>query len=405
MNALTKTDAAASTDLEIFSGASVFDIARYEQVDRVASIMAAATLIPEHLKGRDYTETKGNCFMICNLAANWELDPFAVAQASSLVFGKIVLEGKLVRAVIKRHLRIDLQYRFFDEGKDNERVYVSEKLLVDASGLPVAEDAILALVEKGERITPGSFVKWHTKSKSGGVNDNWIKDRRKMMRERGAREWCREFEPGLMLGVYTVDEFDDAEHTSRSNRARDITPSTHNPLLDSKSLAAMEIMDPKTGEFIESKSEAQSGTAAKTTPPGPQGSQAPASAKLAPDGAGGAGVQSSEDARPHETPSSSTHAGGDGTGGDAGSAPARVSSDLWSGYSSALARMAKPESVEKAHKAYWQDKGIRIAHPDDIKLGTDIKTVHLQRAEGKLDGEYVAKEVAGWIADVIGEAK
>lgn len=413
MNAITKTAEPQATEIDIFGAANVFDVARFEQVHRVATVMAGASLIPDHLKGANREVTYGNCFMISNLAANWGLDPFAVAQASALVFGKIVLEGKLVRAVIKKFLGFDLNYVWFGPtGNMDRRCYVSDRPLVvdneelDTHGQPLNEAQIESLMKLPEwRITKGTLGKWHTKNKQGGINDNWAKDEDKMFRERGAREWCREFSPGLMLGVYTPDEFDDVEHTSRSNRARDVTPGpARNPLLE-------EVMDPDTGEFtkIAEKTTTQSGaqpggTALKTTAE-PKADKAQASAQPAEESAGNQrDGQTNNGGRPAETPSSAAPGVEDGSGGDAGNSPAaRVSADVFREYHSALGRMVSKESVEKAHKQFWSGKGIKVAHDDDMKLAKDIYENHLQRADGKIPGDVLAKEIAGWIAQVTGE--
>lgn len=244
---ITRTDSTEIAEADLFQPVGVFDLERFETVMRVATVMARATTIPAHLRSTHsnpeiaFEETRGNCFVVCNLACNWGMDPFAVAQATSIVFGKMVLEGKLVRAAIAKKLGFDLHYQFFGvRGKMDRRVYVSDRPLVDHEGNPLPEDKIIALMTArvSYRITMGTLEKWHTKNKNGGINDNWAKDEDKMFRERGAREWCREWEPGLMLGVYTPDEFDDIDQTRRSNMARDIS---YNPLLENNAAPAVNV--------------------------------------------------------------------------------------------------------------------------------------------------------------------
>lgn len=404
MNAIAKQATAEPTDIDVFQGANVFDVQRFEQVHRVATVMAGASLIPDHLKGDKFEVTYGNCFLIANYAANWGFDPFAVAQATALVFGKIVFEGKLVRAVIRKFLNLDLHYAWFGNAGDMQRrCFVCDRPLTKVSddererGRPLTEEEILELMLLPDwRITKGTLQKWHTKSKGGGINDNWAKDEDKMFRERGAREWCREFSPGLMLGVYTQDEFDEVEQTSRSNRARDVTPSNRNPLLDDRQQVAMETIDAETGEVVETKSGAQPEAKAKTTSP-----ERTASAKPADDSAGRAGP-TGNGGQPTDSPSSvsSDTPHDDGGGGDAGSPP-RVSADIFRDYYSALARMTGKESVEKSHKAFWPGRG-KITHPADMQLAKDIYENNLLRVEGKITPEYLKREVDAWIAKVCG---
>ena len=79
----------------------IMDTNRFEQMGRIANVMAISSLIPESLAGF-YEGTgnnrvfkpfpietvKANCFLIVNQSVRWGLDPFAVAQATSIVRGK-----------------------------------------------------------------------------------------------------------------------------------------------------------------------------------------------------------------------------------------------------------------------------------------------------------------------------
>lgn len=381
-------------DQELFSGASVFDVERFEQIMRVAEVMARATTIPEHLKGKSndpverFEETRGNCFMICNQAANWGADPFAVAQSSAFVFGKIVLEGKLVRAVIRKKLGLDLYYRFCgDAGKMDRRVYASDKPMVDANGQPLSETEIKALMERAtSRITVGTLGKWHTKNKSGGINDNWAKDEDKMFRERGAREWCREWAPGLMLGVYTPDEFDEIDHTIRSSQARDIT---RNPLLETGRTVAMETIDQKTGEIL--KTEVQR-TAAATDSTNASSAKA-ASAKSASKDADRSGQSSTvDDSRSTNSSQGSAERGKDDASGKAETASPRLSAELLKKYASSLARMQTETNVERASAQFWQENG-GAPKGLDRGLAKSIYDKQMARAKGDTDAEGLLDEI------------
>jgi len=64
MNAIVQKEAVEAGGLQLFNEVNIFDVARFEQVNRVATVMARASLIPDHLKGANYEVTFGNCFMI-----------------------------------------------------------------------------------------------------------------------------------------------------------------------------------------------------------------------------------------------------------------------------------------------------------------------------------------------------
>jgi hypothetical protein len=397
MNEIALKDDAETGDLALFQEATIFDVQRFEQVNRVATVMARASLIPDHLKGANYDVTFGNCFMISNLAATWGLDPFAVAQASSLVFSKIVLEGKLVRAVIKKFLGFDLDYAWFGLPGDMDRVcYVSDRPLVveneelDTHGEPLSQDQIEALMKRDDwRITKGTLAKWCTKTKSGDINDNWAKDEEKMFRERGAREWCREFSPGLMLGVYTPDEFDEVEQTSRSNRARDVTPA-RNPLLDQ----------------TDQNTEAQSASPDKQTMGGRKDDKSPASAKPSVGGTdGGSGIAGSGTrALPNTTGERSQIEDEDRTSENADpQGPARsIPRFVFEEFCGALARIKQTPSLPKAKDEFFRGKGLK---PTDKErsLFQNIYQAHEDRIKSNLDVAKVRADVAAWIAEDVPE--
>lgn len=171
----------------------VLDTARFEHMQRIATLMASTTLVPESLRGvrqgKDFTpypsnEILANCFLVTNQAVRWGLDPFAVAQCCSVVHGKLTYEGKLVAAVLDAKIGVRLKYEW--TGAD-------EKMTIRVSGVI---DGITETIE-------GSVADW----KTTGTNTPWTpKQYRKMLAYRGAREWARLYAPAVMLGVYADDE-------------------------------------------------------------------------------------------------------------------------------------------------------------------------------------------------------
>lgn len=181
----------------------VLDTARFEHMQRIATLMASTTLVPESLrgerKGKDFTpyppnEVLANCFLVTNQAVRWGLDPFAVAQCCSVVHGKLTYEGKLVAAVLDAKIGVRLKYEWTD---------ADEKMTIRVSGVI---DGVTETIE-------GSVADW----KTTGNNTPWTpKQYRKMLAYRGAREWARLYAPAVMLGVYADDEMDRLDAASRS---------------------------------------------------------------------------------------------------------------------------------------------------------------------------------------------
>jgi hypothetical protein len=179
------------------------DTARFEHMQRIATVMAASSLVPETLrKDLEREAVLANCFLVVNQAVRWGMDPFAVAQCCSVVHGRICYEGKLVHAVIEAKLGVRLKYAF-DEGK-------GDALGVTVSGQLPGEDE--------ERTVDGTVAQW----KTNGNNSPWSSPAnwKRQLRYRGAREWARAHAPAVLLGVYSDDEMDGLV----VRRARDITP-------------------------------------------------------------------------------------------------------------------------------------------------------------------------------------
>ena len=363
MDDIIPTDGSPSNEIDIFSnGSNIFDVQRFEMVSKFAEIMARASLIPDHLKVKgadgslDYAATFANCFIIANLALTWGFDPFMVAQSASLTYGKITLEGKLVRSVIRKYLKFDFFYLFFgDAGDMSRRVYISDKPLLDNNGNPMDEAGVEALARRGERITIGTLQKWHTKNKSGGINDNWAKDEDKMFRERGAREWCRQWAPGLILGIYTPDEFDEESEEYRARRAKPINQPAQtaaNPLLDDKSRqrhsVPMDRIDAETGEILDAKPDTkpQQKTAQKQAPAAQREEQKPAQ---------------------------------------------RLSAQTFREYGRALVRVVNADNLLPTHDGFWKDKAPQSGPDYDLARG--IYSIHSERLKNGGDPQKAIEAV------------
>lgn len=148
----------------------------------LANVMSGANLIPDHLRGKP-----GDCLLIVMQAQRWGMDAVSVAQATSVVRGKLCYEGKLVAAALYAMGAIDgrLRYEFSGAG-DQRRVKVS--------GTPRGT--------KIDQTVEGTVADWRTS------NDNWKKSPDDMLVYRGTRQWARRYAPEALLGVYTPDEME-----------------------------------------------------------------------------------------------------------------------------------------------------------------------------------------------------
>lgn len=161
------------------------EINGFGEAVKLAEIMATAKLVPTHLQ-----KSPADCLLVIEQAIRWGMSPFAVAQATSIISGKLMFEGKLVAAAIQGSGVINgsLNYSYQGTG-DQRQITVSGTLRGESE--PRTITAKLADVK--------------TK------NEQWTKAPDQMLSYMGARIWARRHAPSVMLGVYAPDEFEDKE--------------------------------------------------------------------------------------------------------------------------------------------------------------------------------------------------
>ena len=123
--------------------------------------------------------------MVIEQAMRWGMSPFAVAQCTSSIGGKLMYEGKLVAAAIESIGAIEghLEYKFSGEGED---------LAVTVSGLRAGEEKPQSLTIKLKDVRT--------------TNEQWKKQPEQQLSYSGARNWARRFTPAALLGVYAPEE-------------------------------------------------------------------------------------------------------------------------------------------------------------------------------------------------------
>lgn len=248
MNAVVPTEEAPRRRdaIEVIDPIPVLDTSRFEHMQRVATVMARSSLIPDALctfgpkdnkENLPYEQVLSNCFLVVNQAVRWGLDPFAVAQCVSVVHGKLCYEGKLVSAVLDAKIGLRLHHHFVGEG-EAMRVHLSDREF-DAETIAELRPGFR---KPGWRLFDGSVAEW----KTAGNNTPWTpKNYPRMLIYRGTRDWTRIYESAIMLGVYTPDEMLDLAENARANRARE-APSVMTRLRDARS-ATQEPASPQEG--------------------------------------------------------------------------------------------------------------------------------------------------------------
>lgn len=176
MNALTTVNTVAPV-------ANALAPRDFGQAMQLAEMMAGARLVPSHLQGKP-----ADCLLIIEQANRWNMSPFAVAQATSVIQGKLMFEGKLVAAAINTSgiLSKRLDFEFSGSGNDLEVV---------VTGQIRGEDKVRSI-----------RLKLKDAKTSNGI---WNKQPEQQLTYAGTRVWARRHTPEIMLGVYSEEEFED----------------------------------------------------------------------------------------------------------------------------------------------------------------------------------------------------
>lgn len=196
-----KTEVAVVTKREYAQVAShvpVFDTNKFEHICRVAQAIAAAPMLPEHLKAPTERETVGNCVLIVSKALAWNMDPFDVAMATAVVHGKLCYEGKLIAAMLEGNHGVRLHYKWNDKTGDAFGIEVSGTRPGDTE--PVSIEGTVGDWKTFTKPKANSNAAPRVQKQWEGVNA------RRQLAYRGAREWARIYMPSAIIGIYAIDE-------------------------------------------------------------------------------------------------------------------------------------------------------------------------------------------------------
>ena len=156
-----------------------------DQAVRMAELMSKGKLMPVHLQN-----APGDCLMVVEAAMRWGMSPFAVAQCTSVIQGKLMFEGKLVAAAVQTSgiLAGRLSYEYSGSGESR-----AVRVLGTMRGEEKPRDVVVALKEARTN------------------NKVWAMQPDQQLAYHGARVWARRHTPEVMLGVYSPDEFEAPE--------------------------------------------------------------------------------------------------------------------------------------------------------------------------------------------------
>lgn len=149
---------------------------------KLAEMMSRGKLVPSHLQS-----SPGDCLMVIELAMRLGMSPFAVAQSTSVISGKLMLEGKLVGAAL------------------NASGIMSSRLTYKHMGEGPSRSIVVTGTLRGETEPRSVSLTLQEAKTSNGM---WTKQPDQQLVYAATRVWARRHAPEVMLGVYAPEEFD-----------------------------------------------------------------------------------------------------------------------------------------------------------------------------------------------------
>ncbi|EIZ8816800.1 recombinase RecT [Cronobacter sakazakii] len=199
------------------TAAAIFSPEGLNQLVRFADLMAMSkATVPAHLAGKP-----ADCLAVTMQAAQWGMNPFAVAQKTHVVNGALGYEAQLVNAVVSSSslLATRLNYRWDGDwskvsGKTDKSPNLTVTVWATLKGETEPRELTISMAQAGVRNSP-----------------NWEVDPRQQLAYLCTKRWARLHAPDVLLGVYTPDELEE----SRPRVERDITPAA----VDAKSVNSL----------------------------------------------------------------------------------------------------------------------------------------------------------------------
>lgn len=189
-----------------------FNVAMFEQAQRIATMFAESTMVPEHFRNN-----VGNCMIALNYALRLQADPFMLMQCMYVVHGKPGIEGKLVEAIINQSGKYSepLQYDWLDieDNLVDRRKVLNHKDFGEFGCQAFSIDAKSGKRVDGPKIT-WKLVKakgWYDRKGPDGTvqSNNWRVMPEMMFYYRAASWFKNKNCPELTLGMHTVEELHD----------------------------------------------------------------------------------------------------------------------------------------------------------------------------------------------------
>lgn len=205
----------------------VLDYQAMSQMSNLADMMAnGRATVPQHLQGNP-----ADCMAVIMQAAQWRMNPFAVAQKTHVVSGTLGYEAQLVNAVVCSSTKVkdSFHYEWFG---DWAKVIGNFTTKTSQKGNQYQAPAWTAADEKGLGIRVWATLKGESEPRvielllsQAQVRNStlWASDPKQQLAYLAVKRWARLYAPDVILGVYSSDELQDQPMSERELNPREET--------------------------------------------------------------------------------------------------------------------------------------------------------------------------------------
>ncbi|MGS0505997.1 RecT family recombinase [Citrobacter sp. MAL-2] len=204
----------ADQNAVVNSNIALFDSQYLNAISAFAQMMSqGSATVPRHLQGN-----AADCMAVAMQAAQWQMNPFAVAQKTHLINGVLGYEAQLVNAVISRSgvLASRFEYEWYGPwekviGKFN--IKKGEKGEYRVPGWAMADEEGIGIIIKARLKGEDQPRELDLLLAQARVRNStlWADDPRQQLAYLAVKRWARLFCPDVILGVYTPDELEERE--------------------------------------------------------------------------------------------------------------------------------------------------------------------------------------------------
>jgi len=213
-NIITTEQQAPNT---ISASNSIFNVQALGQLTAFANLMADATIaIPDHLAGKP-----ADCMAIVMQAMQWGMNPYAVAQKTFFVGGKLGYEAQLISAILSSSGAIRGRFHY-EYGGEWEKCLRSKDTVVKKTGSKGSyettvrvrdwsdEDEIGLFIRAGAIIRGESEITWGEKVYLSSVairnSPLWVTNPKQQILYLATKYWAKAYCPAAVMGFQDSDD-------------------------------------------------------------------------------------------------------------------------------------------------------------------------------------------------------